>query len=604
MKKTPQTPQEGTSSPDLPVDADGAPPAPPPAENGEQPKDGPPPGVPLPQNFSKSRSVDINPSPSSPSPKPKRRGRPPKRKPKEVIKSMKTRAEWIMDVIRRYRRCQADFRSFVRGAWPTVYPTRKLGWNWHIDLICNALQSVAEGETKRLIINLPYRAMKSTLVSVMFPVWCWIRDPSKCFLTGSHGEDLAIRDAVASRRLIRSPWFQYAWGRTVIMNPYQDVKTRQETIVGGARLVFGMKSDISGEGGDILGIDDPHDAKKAMYSDLEREAVLNSYKQGWSTRLNDPMRSAIILIHQRVHPMDLTGYAVEAWTKAGVPFVHIKIPFEFDPDDRLVTPFGEDPRKEKGEFYWKDRFGAEFLAEAKENLGTYGVACQLNQAPISKEGGILRLDWFQVYRETPGALLEGGTLDRVVQFWDTAVKGKEIENCPWVCGTWGQRGPDVYLLHVHRDWHNYPEGRVKVVALADYWKPFGVVIEDASSGQTLLQELPGMAPGHAFLPFSPCGGGDKDMRLATESVAVEAGKVFLPAEAPWKETFLRELMEGVSGKYKDQRDMFSMALQWFREHPLGRGGSSALAVDTEGWGEEEDGGMYGGGYNEEEGEGW
>jgi len=451
--------------------------------------------------------------------------------------------------------CRRDFLSFVREAWPVIEPGVQYQHNWHIELICDYLQQVFRGEITRLVINVPYRSMKSTLCSVMFPAWVWINDRSKQFLTGSHKEDLAVRDAVKTRRLIQSRWFQDRWGDEIVFTSDQNQKRRYEISGTGQRIIFGMSGGISGEGGDIMIIDDPHDAKKAMYSEAERLGALDTFDNSLSTRLNDPKKSAIIIIQQRVHQDDLTGHVI---AKGNGDWIHVRIPFKYEMQDAME----EDPRKEEGEFYWGDRFGETFYEEAQRFLGSYGVACQLQQRPAPLEGAIVEMQWFKRYQYLP----EKGQWVMLIQAWDTSQKADELTNAPWVCGTWLITYHEYYLVDVFRDWLNYPAGKKALIAQVNKCqlllgnKPNAIVIEDKSTGSSLLQEAEGL-PVIAFEPES-----DKVTRLATESPAIEAGMVYLPNEAPWLTEFELEMQNFPNTAYKDQADMVSMALKYLREN--------------------------------------
>jgi predicted phage terminase large subunit-like protein len=293
-----------------------------------------------------------------------------------------------------------------------------------------------------------------------------------------------------------------------------------------------------------------------MWSEANRIAVAEAYDQELSTRLNDPEKSAVVLIMQRLHENDLPGHVLR---KEPSRWVHLRLPMEYETDDPCTTILGfRDPRTKEGELLQPDRFGAEWLAAQKKLLGTYGVAGQLQQRPAPMEGGIIKLSWFRRYRELPSR----DQWKRVVQFWDTAQKADELLNCPWVCGTWVETNDGrYYLKHLHRQWMDYPTGKRMVVSLAQREQPNAVVIEEASTGASLLQELRGRKE-LKLLPFTPEK--DKVTRLAVESPAIEAGKVWLPEEAPWLPDFETEIASFPASATKDQADMLSMALRGVR----------------------------------------
>ncbi|MEW6378077.1 MAG: phage terminase large subunit [bacterium] len=452
-----------------------------------------------------------------------------------------------------YEGAEKSLRSFIEAAWPVVEPGRSFVDNWHIDSICNHLEAVARGEIRRLVINVPYRTSKSTIVSVMWPVWVWLQDPTKRFLTGSHKDALATRDCLKSRRIIDSQWFKTGWADRFRFTTDQNQKTRYENNRTGCRVAFGMTSGVTGEGGDILIIDDPHNAKKAMFSDTERQNTLDTFDQELFTRLNDPKKSAIVIIMQRLHEDDLTGHVLKdgGWE-------HLCFPMEFEPDRRCVTCLGvQDPREVEGELLWPARFDRDWLDQQKKVLGTFGTAGQLQQNPVPSKGGLVRLDWFRTYRAIPSR----DQWIEVLQCWDTAQKADELLNCPWVCGTWVRTKTGYYLVDVFREWLTYPLGKRMVKALAEKFNPQVILIEDKSTGSSLLQDLP-LETALPLIPFAPES--DKITRLAIESPAIEAGNVWLPDSAPWLSDFLQEIGHFPLGATMDQADMLSMALKYFR----------------------------------------
>ncbi|WP_449246639.1 phage terminase large subunit [Desulfarculus baarsii] len=460
-----------------------------------------------------------------------------------------------------YARGEASLAHFVRAAWEeALHPRKPFVGGWHIEAICKHLEAVTRGEITRLAINVPPRTSKSTIVSVLWPVWTWLANPSLEYLTGSHSIKLATRDTLASRRLLTSDWFRKCWGERIKLAGDQNEKMRYQIQGGGHRIAFGMGSGVTGEGGDVIIIDDPHPAKQGMWSEANRRAVKDMFDQELSTRLNDPDRSAIVIIMQRLHEGDLTGHVLAGEE----PWEHLMLPMEFDPKRRCKTSLGvADPRTEPGELLQAERYPAHRVKILRQRLGAYGAAGQLDQSPAPAEGGVFKLEWFRRY----GVLPSRDQWSQIVQCWDTAQKADEVLNAPWVCGTWiVTKDEQFYLAEVLRRWMDYPTGRRMVKSQWEKWRPHEVVIEDKSTGSSLLQE-----PDLRALPrlgFEPEG--DKVTRAAVESPAVEAGKVWLPESAAWLADFEGELASFPASETKDQVDMLSMFLRHVRER-RGRG---------------------------------
>lgn len=142
--------------------------------------------------------------------------------------------------------------QFVKQAWHIIEPGKPFVDNWHLRLLCAKLEAVSRREIKRLIINVPPRSGKSSIACALWPVWTWLRDPSHQWLTISHSSTFATRDALKSRRVIESPWFQSRWGHKFELTGDQNQKTRYENDKRGYRIALGITAGITGEGGDCV----------------------------------------------------------------------------------------------------------------------------------------------------------------------------------------------------------------------------------------------------------------------------------------------------------------------------------------------------------------
>src|SRR5579864_4054381 len=255
-----------------------------------------------------------------------------------------------------------SLREFVRQAWHVVEPSTIFVPGWHIDAIIEHLEAVSAGRIRSLLINVPPRHMKSLLVSVFWPAWEWIRWPERRWLFASYAESLAIRDNLRSRRLIQSAWYQGNWGDRFQFAGDQNEKHKVETDRGGHRIAVGTGGSATGEGGDRLVIDDPHNIGE-IESTLVRKGALDWFDTVWSTRANDPKTTARVIIMQRSHSDDLSGHVLE---QGG--YEHLSIPAEYEGDSRKTAVGWSDPRREEGELLWPERFGPAEIAEAKRTL--------------------------------------------------------------------------------------------------------------------------------------------------------------------------------------------------------------------------------------------
>jgi len=170
------------------------------------------------------------------------------------------------------------------------------------------------------------------------------------------------------------------------------------------------------------------------------------------------------------------------------------------------------------------------------------------------EGGLIKGEWLQQrYRQIPAEYR------RIVQSWDTAQKPNQIVNDPSVCTTWVQTRNRIYLADCWRDWVNYPELVRAAKVQAEKWKPDVVLIEDKSSGISLIQQLRNETS-IPILPIEPDA--NKEFRLFAASGAFEAGVIWLPEVAPWVLDYEIELTTFPMSPHADRVDSTSQAVRY------------------------------------------
>lgn len=442
---------------------------------------------------------------------------------------------------------RTDLSSFIQRVVSTVDPGSDYLHNWHIDAIAHALEQVERGEITRLIITMPPRSLKSISASVAFPAWLLGRDPTTRVLAVSYAEGLSEKLALDSMKVLESGWYQDAFPRTRIAKG-RSARADFETTRGGGRFSTSVGGTLTGRGGDIIILDDPHKPEDAA-SEVKRRSVLDWYASTLLSRLNDPKAGPIIVIQQRVHEGDLVGVLLE---QGG--WVHLNLPAIAEEATTIDLGNRGTIHRSEGHLLHSDRLPRALLERRRTELGSYVFAAQYQQRPAPLGGGIVKWNWFKSYDESP----KYHSGDRIIQSWDTASKAEETNDYS-VCTTWLVRDGMAWLLNIYRARLEFPELRRKIIKLADEWKTKLVLIEEAGSGIQLIQDL---KHGHSFSVKGIIPKDDKSTRLLSICHLIEGGKICIPADAPWLAAFQREVTLFPAGKNDDQVDSLSQFLKW------------------------------------------
>jgi predicted phage terminase large subunit-like protein len=453
--------------------------------------------------------------------------------------------------------CEKNLAEFLKQMWPSIDPHPYVH-GWHIDAICEHMQAVVNGDIQRILINIPPRHMKSIGIAVGLPAWAWIHKPTLQFLYSSYASSLSIRDGIKCRRVIDSPLYQARWGEKYSLTSDQNTKIRFDNNKGGYRLSTSVDGMTTGEGGDIVVIDDANNVKEAE-SDTMRNSTNQWFDEVMQTRLNNPQTGAIVVIQQRTHAKDLSGHILD---KYGKDYYHLLLPAEYEKGVKC-RGFGgwTDPRKAEGDLLWPERFRKQEIDKLKIALGVYAAAGQLQQRPSPRSGGMIPLNQFRRYKTPPAkeAIL------RLSLVFDTASKENELNDFS-VCETWAETSWGYYLLNIWRKKVAFPELLRTAKSLCELECPHEVVIEDKASGIALIQCLRDPREGIKIpvIAVDP-GAFSKVVRMENEATAIEAGLVYIPEVASWLPAFEDECTQFPMGEHDDQIDPMSMFLKRVRE---------------------------------------
>lgn len=446
--------------------------------------------------------------------------------------------------------CSRHLSNFVERAWHIIEPGQPYIHGWHIDAVAEHLMAITAAELNRLLVNIPPGTMKSLLTSVFWPAWEWgpKRMESIRFIGAAHEEGLATRDNIRMRRLIESDWYQSLWPTSLVSD--QNQKTYFENAKTGWRQSCPVKS-MTGKRGDRVLWDDPHSVELA-YSQAHLETATRVFRETLPTRLNNPDRSAVVVVMQRLNEQDVSGLILAN----DFGYEHLCLPMEYESKRAKTTCIGfKDPRTEEGELLFPERFPREIVDRDKKILGQYAVAGQFQQAPSPMGGGILKDEWWRLSKIIP-------PVEYRMIYADTAQKEKE-HNDYSVFECWAKlKDGRIMLIDLLRGKWEAPELQTmarafwnKHVSVKGQGKLRAMKVEDKSSGTGLIQQLKRGDDKHSPIPVKGIPREkDKVVRCMDIAPTVEAGMVLLLEDAPWLSDFMHECSHFPNGANDDMLD--------------------------------------------------
>lgn len=431
--------------------------------------------------------------------------------------------------------CRSDLLAFTKQ----MFRARKgaeLKDNWHQEAICNALERVVIGKTKRLIINIPPRSGKTELAVINFIAWCMGNFPDSEFIHASYSKRLATNNTYNARAIMQHDAYREIFGKVVFRGD-SNAKDEFRLDHGGIVYATGADGTITGYGagkmrdhfGGAIIIDDPHKAGEGN-SDTMRQNVLDWFSTTMESRKNSP-DTPIIVIMQRLHEDDLSGFLLgggngERWEQLNIPAVNAD-----------------------GSSFWPEQFPIEDLRRM-ESSNAYRFAGQYMQNPSPIGGGIFKDEWWRFYEALP-------PIKYRMIYADTALKTKE-QNDYSVFQCWGL-GDDgrIYLLDQLRGKWESPELLSRAKAFWSKHKHNSTLgnlrqfkIEDKASGTGLIQQLKTSGVPVAGIQRNT----DKVTRALDAAPQIEVGNVVIPSRAEWVSDYLTEFSQFPNATHDDQVD--------------------------------------------------
>ena len=455
------------------------------------------------------------------------------------------------------RKAEKSLYEFVKLMWPVLEPGTTFLEGWVMQEVCRHLEAVTDGKVNRLLINVPPGFCKSLITDVFWPAWEWgpRKMPFTRYVCAAYSEQLTLRDNRKCLALMQSPEYQSRWGDVFELDKNEQSKHKFANMSTGFKLATAVGGSATGERGDRVIIDDPHNVKDSE-SEAKRAEALYWFTEVMPSRVNSEA-SAIVIIMQRVHEEDVSGLILDK--KLG--YEHLCVPMRFEVDH----PFKSDtclnfvdPRTEDGELAWPELYPLTRIERDEKVMRSYGgefaIAGQFQQRPAPRGGGMFQRDDFQ-YVDVKDVPMAGS----LVRGWDLAAT--KDGRAAFTVGLKMRRTADgnLYIEDVERFRGTPSEVDASILKCAreDGTSCIQDLPQDpGSAGKTVKSHMAQLLDGFSFHITTESGSKEDRARpLASQS---EAGKIHL-VRAPWNETFLAEACTFPAGKYKDQVDAASRA---------------------------------------------
>jgi predicted phage terminase large subunit-like protein len=428
---------------------------------------------------------------------------------------------------------------------------------WHLELLAKYLEAVSKRDLNRLMIFMPPRHGKSQMCSVLWPSWHLGHNPQDQIIEASYSESLAISFSRACRDTVKSNQYQELWRHRLKTEGAVRWQIAGKRNLRDNYLAAGVGGPLSGEGADLLIIDDPiKNAEQAM-SIVYRDKVWEWYKLVARTRLQP--KAAVVLIMTRWHEDDLAGRLLKLSEEdpSADQWTVLRLPSE-NPEARDAIP----DAVRAYTALWPDRYPETELAKLRGSLGSLGYAALYGQQPKNKEGNIIKRDWFKFYlrHEQPEKF------DQMIQSWDMSFK--DTQDSSFVVGqVWGRIRADKFLLSQVRRRMDFPATCKAIAKLSSEWPEAHLkLVEAKANGPAVVAALKHDISG--LKEVEPQG--SKEARLSAASPDFESGNVYVPdpsePHARWVRDYIEELCTFPNGLNDDQCDATSQAINRLRAY--------------------------------------
>ena len=434
----------------------------------------------------------------------------------------------------------------------TIYKSIEWELNWHYEqigqILENELRRIIRGEpkTKDLILTLPYRSGKSTLLEI-FASYCWVLNPTMKVLFIASTQSLSFKSARCAKIIFESDWFRQRWNNIILMKDSR-ARANFSNTLGGQFLAFSI-TNATGRGGDLIICDDLVQATDA-FSDTKLRNVIQNYRDGIHSRLNNTKIGLSIICQQRISAKDLVGILK---TTNPQDFREICLPAILTKDTSLDFVKFYD---EEGLFF-PTRYSLAELEKHKAMLSPTAFSSQLLQSSSIFEGDRIKRNWILICKQSQFQSLNKG---KTFMFIDTNMGSDNKNNDPngiMICTPVNGK---VYVQKFYEKWEQLYEFCQTLIELIKIWNVSKVYIETAATGQNVITELKRLLRGKTIILGVNTGGKSKEERVNAIQPYLVNGRVII-LEDEWNTLFMNYLGDFNHGKHDEAIDLIVYAIQ-------------------------------------------
>ena len=420
----------------------------------------------------------------------------------------------------------------------------------------NVVRRVENGERVRLVISVPPRHGKTWTTTETLPSWFVGRNPTKHAILCAYNSDLATDFCDRNRQKTRE-YGKEVFGLTISETQDNKDKYEIETYKGGVMGV-GVQGGITGNGAEIIIVDDPYKNGLEANNYAFREKIMSVFNDSIYTRLQGK-GNALIVIQTRWHENDLAGILSQ-----DSDFIVINIPCVCDDlsnpiEKYLGRTIGQTLCPELG-------FDANWAENTKKRVGLRVWNALYQGKPTIDGGNIFKRDMIKHYDK---ASLPAN-FDEVVMSCDLSFGGTKSFNDPCAIQVWGRVGANHYLLNRVKKRMTFNEmcNMIKVLS-ATFPLARRKIIEKKANGQAVIDSLNSVVGG--FEAYDPKNT-DKIARANAILPYLESGNVFFPNKEidDTIDEFEEEMLKFPNGAHDDEVDAMTQYLVCYEYRNSGR----------------------------------